>query len=68
MTGRQTLLAEIEAKRRENAAEPVEVLQADLVYSAEETGYDPYDNPGPAKPLSVEREASTSRTGARKPR
>ena len=68
MTGRETLLAEIEAERRKNAAEPVEVLQVDLIYSAEEAGYNPYDNPGPAKPLSVERDVSTSRNGAKKRR
>ena len=61
MTGRETLLAEIEAKRHKNAAEPVEVLQADVIHSAEEAGYDPYDNPGPAKPLSVDRDSATRR-------
>jgi len=68
MTGREALLAEIEAERRNNAAEPVEVLQADLVYSAEEAGYNPYDNPGPAKPLSVERDVSASSKGVKKRR
>jgi len=68
MTGRQTLLAEIEAKRREDAAEPVEVLQAEYICSAEDAGYNPYDNPGPAKPLSVDREASARLKSAKKRR
>lgn len=59
MTGRQTLLAEIEAKRRKQAEDPIEVLQADLSCCAEDAGYNPYDNPGPAKPLSVDHDPSS---------
>jgi hypothetical protein len=59
MTGRETLLAEIEAKRRKQAADPIEVLQTNLSCSAEDTGYNPYDNPGPAKPLRVDSDASS---------
>ncbi|MDH3612994.1 MAG: hypothetical protein OES10_06890 [Gammaproteobacteria bacterium] len=54
MTGRESLLAEIEAKRREKAAERIEVLTADLTFAADNTGYNPYDNPGPPKPLDVD--------------
>lgn len=59
MTGRQRLLAEIEAKRleaekRKQARKPVKVLSTDLRIAADETGYDPYDNPGHAKPLDIE--------------
>ena len=42
MSGRETLLAEIEAKRRKSVAEPVEVLQADLMYCAEDAGYNTF--------------------------
>ena len=71
MTGRQRLLAEIEAKRleadnRNQACRPVELLGTDLTLAAEETGYDPYDNPGHAKPLDVWRLGKTS--GKRKRR
>ncbi len=65
MTGRERLLAEIEAKRleaenRKRARKSVKVLNTDLRLAADESGYDPYDNPGHAKPLDVERLGRTS--------
>jgi hypothetical protein len=52
---RQSLLAEIEAKRRGAATRhEIEVLDAELTLASEDTGYNPYDRPGPAKPLDVE--------------
>ncbi len=58
MTGRERLLAEIEAKRLKQAESQVDILSADLRIGADDSGYDPYDNPGSAKPLD---------TGSRKP-
>ena len=71
MTGRERLLAEIEAKRleaekRKRAGKPVEILSADLRIAADDAGYDPYDNPGHAKPLDVERRGETSRKHKRR--
>jgi hypothetical protein len=61
MTLREILLAELEAKRRAEAEDPVEVLDADLLPGADDGGYDPYDNPSHAKPLDVERPAKRTR-------
>ena len=66
MTSRERLLAEIEAKRleaekRRRAGMPVDILGADLRIAADDAGYDPYDNPGHAKPLDVERRGEASR-------
>jgi hypothetical protein len=55
MTLREILLAELEAKRRAKAEEPVEIVDADLRPGVDDAGYDPYDNPGHAKPLELER-------------
>ncbi|MDJ0907352.1 MAG: hypothetical protein QNI96_15145 [Woeseiaceae bacterium] len=59
MSGRQTLLAEIEARRRAQAQKDttgtVEILAADLALEPDDTSYNPYDKPGAAKPLKVER-------------
>ena len=55
MSGRQSLLAEIEAKRRSAAdKDDIEVLAAEFSFALEDTGYDPYDRPGPANPLDVD--------------
>ncbi len=54
MTGRESLLAGIEARRRKQAEESVELLKTDLSFTAEDAGYDPYDNPGTAKPLDID--------------
>jgi len=64
MTGRERLLAEIEAKRleaekRKRAGKPIEVLNTDLRIAADNAGYDPYDNPSHAKPLDVEHRGQT---------
>jgi hypothetical protein len=49
MTGREGLLAEIEARRYQEEEDRVEVLNAELTVRPEEAGYNPYDNPGLAK-------------------
>ena len=55
MSGRQTHLAEIEARRRAAAKEQeIDILAADLSLAPEDTSYNPYDKPGPAKPLRVD--------------
>jgi hypothetical protein len=62
MTGRQSLLADIEAKRRKRTADRIEVLSAGISFSpTENIGYNPYDNPGPAKPLDVDTDAAIRR-------
>ena len=61
MNGRESLLADIEARQRKTAEDYVEVLQADLKYASENTGYDPYDNPGPAKPLDTDGNTTARR-------
>lgn len=55
MSGRETLLAELEAKRREQAEKPVDVLDTEIWPGVDDTGYNPYDNPGHAKPLETDR-------------
>jgi len=62
MSGRQSLLAEIEAKRRAAAKrDEVEVLAADLSIAPDETSYNPYDKPGHAKPLDIEPDVTFRR-------
>jgi hypothetical protein len=61
MSGRQTLLAEIEARQRSAAKSEIEVLAVDLTIASDEEGYDPYDKPGHAKPLSIDRAATIRR-------
>lgn len=62
MSGRQSLLAEIEASRRAQAVmeqtDQVEILAADLTLAPEDTSYDPYDKPGAAKPLNTDGDAT----------
>ena len=52
MTGRHSLLAELEARRQQKKEGSVEVLSAELRSNPENAGYDPYDNPGPAKTVA----------------
>ena len=70
MSGRESLLAEIEARRRAQAkkdmTDHVEVLAADLTLAPDDTSYDPYDKPGPAKPLDVDRGATIRRKALRR--
>ena len=58
MSGRQTLLAEIESRRRAQAkkeqTDQVEILAAELTLAPEDTSYNPYDKPGAAKPLDID--------------
>mgnify|MGYP000647501933 CR=1 FL=1 len=58
MSGRQSLLAEIEARRRSQAkkepTDPIEILAADLALAPDDNSYNPYDKPGAAKPLDVD--------------
>ena len=62
MSGRQSHLAEIEAKRRAAAKEDeIEVLAADLSIAPDESSYDPYDKPGHAKPLDIEPDVTFRR-------
>ena len=69
MSGRQSLLAEIEAKRRAAAEkDEVEVLAADLSIAPEETSYDPYDKPGHAKPLDIDPDVTFRRKALKKKR
>ena len=69
MSGRQTLLAEIEARRRAQAqkdkTEQVEILAADLTLAPEDTSYNPYDKPGAAKPLDVDSDVTIRRKALR---
>ena len=62
MTGRESLLAEIEARRHKAAREPIKVLRADIDIVPGDSGYNPYDNPGPAKPLDVDGETTIRRS------
>ena len=67
MSGRQSLLAEIEAKRRAAAKkEDVEILAAELSIAPEETSYDPYDKPGHAKPLDIDPDVTFRRKALKK--
>ncbi len=67
MSGRQTLLAEIEARQRRAATGETEILTTDLTIASDDDGYNPYDKPGHAKPLTVDR-ASAIRRKALKPK
>ena len=62
MSGRQRHLAEIEARARAAAPDPeIEILAADLSIAPEDSSYDPYNKPGPAKPLRVDVEGLKAR-------
>jgi hypothetical protein len=52
MTGRHSLLAEIEARRHQKTEGSIEILSAELTPNPADAGYDPYDNPGPAKTVT----------------
>jgi hypothetical protein len=69
MSGRESLLAEIEARRRAQAqkesSDNIEVLAADLSLAPEDTSYDPYDKPGAAKPLNTDSGAKLRRKALR---
>ena len=69
MSGRQSLLAEIEAKRRAAAKkDEVEVLAADLSIAPDDVSYDPYDKPGHAKPLDIDPDVTFRRKALKKSR
>ena len=72
MSGRQSLLAEIEARRRAQAARDqtseVEILAAELTLAPEDNSYNPYDKPGSAKPLDVDSDVTIRRKSLRKDR
>jgi len=68
MSGRQTLLAEIEARQRRAAKGQTEVFTADLAIASDNEGYNPYDKPGHAKPLTVDRAATIRRKAIKKKR
>lgn len=68
MSGRERLLAEIEARRRQQARKPVDILQADLSCAPDDAGYNPYDNPGRAKPFQIDRNPTSGRRAAKRRR
>jgi hypothetical protein len=72
MSGRQSLLAEIEARRRAQAkqdmTDQVEILAADLTLAPDDNSYNPYDKPGGAKPLDVDSDTTLRRKALRKRR
>lgn len=60
MSGRQRHLAEIEARRQAAARDnEIEILAVDLSIAPEDNSYDPYDKPGPAKPLRLDMRSKT---------
>lgn len=62
MSGRQRLLAEIEAQRRASEHEHIGDLPADgLSLEPDDNSYNPYDKPVLAKPMREERGASLRR-------
>ena len=72
MSGRQSLLAEIEARRRAQAkqdmTDEVEILAADLTLAPDDNSYNPYDKPAAAKPLDVDSDTTLRRKALRKRR
>lgn len=65
MSGRQTLLAEIAARQRSAVTDEIEVLAVDLTIASDDAGYNPYDNPGSAKPLTLDRTPAIERKALR---
>ncbi len=65
MTGREGLLAEIEARRHQDTRDGITVLNAELRPKPEELGYDPYDNPGPAKTVTDLDRTASAQSGAK---
>jgi hypothetical protein len=63
MTGRESLLADIEARRHQKNDDRIRVLKADLRAKPDEAGYDPYDNPGPAKAVTEVGQAALLQSG-----
>ena len=61
MSGRQTLLAEIEARQQSAAKGEIEIRAVDLTLASDEEGYNPYDKPGHAKPLTIDSATSIRR-------
>ena len=55
MSGRERLLADLEAQSKSAASKDIEVLAADLSLAPEDTSYNPYDKPGHAKPLRPDK-------------
>lgn len=67
MSTRQTLLADIEARRRAQAtADQNASPDAELDIAPEDNSYNPYDHPGPAKPLDVDSAITIRRKALRK--
>jgi hypothetical protein len=67
MSGRQILLAEIAARQRSAVKDEIDVLAVELSIASDDNGYNPYDKPGHAKPLTVDG-AATIRRKALKPK
>jgi len=68
MTGRESLLADIEARRHQKNDDRIKVLNADLTLTPGEAGYDPYDNPGPAKTVTEVGGVAALKSGQKPPR
>lgn len=70
MSGRQSHLAEIEAKRRAAAKkrDDIDILAAELSIAPDESSYNPYDKPGHAKPLDFDRDLVDRRKALKKRR
>jgi len=67
MTGRESLLAEIEARQHQKTEDHVKILKADLTPTPEEAGYNPYDNPGPAKTVTEVGRIAPLKSGRKLP-
>ena len=65
MTGREGLLAEIEARRHQETRDRITLLEAELRPKPEELGYNPYDNPGPAKTVTELDRTASVQSGAK---
>jgi len=68
MMGRESLLADIEARRHQKNDDRIKVLNADLRTKPEEAGYNPYDNPGPAKTVTEVGRNASPQSGRKLPR
>jgi len=68
MTGRESLLAGLEARRHQKNDDRIKVLKADLRSTPDEAGYDPYDNPGPAKTVTEVGGTTPMKSGSKLPR
>ena len=66
MSGRESLLAEIEANRQATDADHGVHEPVELGMAADDNSYNPYDKPGHAKPLRLEARRMTFRRKKRR--